>query len=67
MTLRPIGTRFKMAYPPSKSSTSLMAAEYECEVVDHVKTACFLGDTEGPMAEKIKFLSCGHLRSPVKH
>lgn len=55
--LRPIGTRFKVTYPPSKSSTDWMAIEYECEVVAHVKTARFIGDTDGPMAEEIRFLS----------
>jgi len=29
--LRPIDTRFKVTYPPSKSSTDWMAIEYECD------------------------------------
>lgn len=58
MNLRPIGTRFKVTYPPFPSSTVWMATEYECEVVDHVKTARFIGDKEGPLAEKIKIVSC---------
>lgn len=55
--LRPIGTRFKMTCSPSKSSTGWMATEYECEVVSHIKTARYPGDTEGSMAEEIRFLS----------
>lgn len=55
--LRPIGTRFTEVYQPPKNSTELMAIECEYEVVAHVKTARFLGDTEGPMAERLKIIS----------
>ena len=54
--LRSIGTRFWKHYPPSETSTDLHSHDHLCEVTAHVKTARFLGDKDGPMAEEYKVI-----------
>lgn len=52
--LRPIGTEFWIEYPPAHDSTDCKGRRIKYRVVAHTKSARFVGDEKGILAEEIK-------------
>jgi len=55
--LRPVGTQFKIAYPPDQFSNDLSAKTITYKVIAHVPVSRSAHDEHSIMAEEVKAIS----------